>query len=82
MTSFHSRSLICSLFVLLPVHMAAAQNSETSMRAQTVSHKTVKVENIAVFYREAGPQGWSDHTAAAWLSFLVTYVRAVVFEVV
>jgi pimeloyl-ACP methyl ester carboxylesterase len=33
------------------------------------------------FLPRNGAQGWSDDTAAAWLSLLVTYVRAVVFEV-
>jgi pimeloyl-ACP methyl ester carboxylesterase len=36
--------------------MAAAQKSETSMRTQSVFYRTVKVDNIAVFYREAGPK--------------------------
>lgn len=52
------------------------------MRAQSVSYKTIKVEDIAVFYREAGPKDGPTILLAAWLSLLVAYVRAVVFEVV
>src|SRR4051794_11191376 len=59
------RRFIFSVSVLLFVNLAVAKNSESHVKVQPVSYKAIKVEDLSIFYREAGPNCGEGSIACA-----------------
>ena len=49
---------------------------------QQVFYRTVKVDGLSIFYREAGPKDAPTHLLAAWASVFVADVSASIDEAV
>ena len=61
------------LAVLIFCGNVLAQSKESAM-SQHTSYRTVKVDGLSIFYREAGPKDCADHSAASRTSVVVAHV--------
>ena len=52
----------------------ADQPGSARIEYRTVQHRTVQIDGLDIFYREAGPAGCSGRAIAAWLSDIVAHV--------
>ena len=67
---------LSSVAPLLDADIVLAQSKESAM-AQHISYRTVKVDGLSIFYREAGPKDAPTilHSAASRTSVVVEHVR-------
>jgi len=68
---------IILLFAIILVGTTGIQKAlgaETKVKSNPTYYKTVKVNGLDIFYREAGPKGCSDYFAITRFSYIFAHV--------